>query len=272
MERALGLMCGAGALPARMADEARRRGWRVVAFTFDGSGVAEGTVRAETVVPSRIAELGAVLARLQAERISSVLFSGRFSMPDVLRVGAVADATFRSFEAQARSRSGGPFVDAIITTLGTLGVEVLDQRDFVGDWLVGAGCWSARTPTDAEWRDARSGLEAARLVAGAGIGQTVVVRHGAVVAVEAVEGTTEAVRRGAALAGPGAVVVKAVASEHDYRFDAPAIGPETLSAAAAGGVAVVAIEANRVLLFDRPETLRIADAAGIAVVGVDTLP
>ena len=279
MERPLGLMCGAGVLPARMADEARRRGWRVVAFTFDGApGVAEGAesaegaVRAETVVPSRIAELGAVLARLQRERISSVLFSGRFSMPDVLRIGAVADTTFRSFEAQARSRSGAPFVDAIITTLGGLGVEVLDQRDFVGDWLVGAGCWSARTPTDAEWRDARSGLKAARLVASARIGQTVVVRHGAVVAVEAVEGTTEAVRRGAALGGPGTVVVKAVAPDHDYRFDAPAVGPETFAAAAEGGVAVVAMEAARVLLFDRPETLRIADAAGIAVIGVDDPP
>ena len=274
MERALGLMCGAGVLPARMADEARRRGWRIVAFTFDQTpGVAEGAgggVRAETVVPSRIANLGAVLTRLQHERIATVLFSGRFSMPDVLRVGA-PDATFRTFEALASSRSGASFVDAIITTMGALGVEVLDQRDFVGDWLAGPGCWSARAPTESEWRDARSGLEAARLIAGAGIGQTVVVRHGAVVAVEAVEGTTEAVRRGAALAGPGTVVVKAVAPEHDYRFDAPAVGPETLAAAAEGGVSVVALEANRVLLFERQETLRIADAAGIAVIGVDDL-
>jgi DUF1009 family protein len=267
VERSLGLMCGAGVLPARMADEARRRGWRVVAFTFepDAPGVAE---HAETVFPARIAELGGVLSRLQRERIASVLFSGRFSMPEVLRVGAVADATSREFEAQAQSRSGAALVDAIIATLGSLGVEVLDQRDFVGDWLVAAGSWSARVPTETEWRDVRHGLETARLIAGARIGQTVVVRHGAVVAVEAVEGTTETVRRGAALAGPGAVVVKAVAPDHDYRFDAPAVGPETLSTAAAGGVAVVAIEANRVLLFDRADALRIADAAGIAVIGV----
>jgi DUF1009 family protein len=294
VERTLGLMCGAGTLPARMADEARRRGWRVVAFTFDpgasalppgasalppgASALSPGAsalprapgvaARADATVPSRIAELGAVLARLQAEQIATVLFSGRFSMPDVLRVGA-PDATFRSFEALANSRSGASFVDAIITTMGALGVDVLDQRDFVGDWLVGPGCWSARAPTEAEWRDARSGLTAARLIAGARIGQTVVVRHGAVVAVEAVEGPTAVVRRGAALAGPGTVVVKAVAPEHDYRFDAPAVGPETLSAAAAGGVAVVAIEAHRVLLVDRPETLRVADAAGIAVIGVE---
>jgi hypothetical protein len=260
-------MCGAGVLPARMADEARRRGWRVVAFTFDDApGVRE---RADTVVPSRIAEVGAVLERLGSDRIASVLFSGRFSMPDVLRVGAVADATFRSFEARANSRSGATFVEAIITTMAARGVEVLDQRDFVGDWLVAPGCCSARRPTEAEWLDARSGLSVARMIAAARIGQTVVMRHGAVVAVEAVEGTTETVRRGAALAGPGAVVVKAVAPDHDYRFDAPAVGPETLAAAAVGGVAVVAIEAQRVLLFDRAEALRIAEAAGMAVIGVD---
>ena len=268
MERSLGLMCGAGVLPARMADEARRRGWRVVAFTFDGDGGLGD--RADAVVPSRIAELHVVLDRLVRDRITSVLFSGRFSMPDVLRVGAAADAAFRGFEARARSRSGAAFVDAIIATLAARGVAVLDQRDFVGDWLVGPGCCTARQPTEAEWSDARSGLSVARMIAAARIGQTVVIRHGAVIAVEAVEGTTETIRRGSALAGPGAVIVKAVAPDHDYRFDAPAVGPETLAAAAAGGVAAVAVEAGRVLLFDRAEAVRIADAAGIAVVGLDT--
>ncbi len=269
MERSLGLMCGAGVLPARMADEARRRGWRVVAFTFDeAAGVAD---RADTVVTARIAELGAVLERLASEAIASVLFSGRFSMPDVLRVGD-ADATFRGFETLAQSRSGAAFVDAIIATLAARGIAVLDQRDFVGDWLVGPGCCSARRPTEDERSDARSGLAVARTMARARIGQTVVMRHGAVVAVEAVEGTTETVRRGAALGGRGTVVVKAVAADHDYRFDAPAVGPETLAAAADGGVALIAVEANRVLLFDRAEALRIADAAGIAVIGIHEAP
>ncbi|HMH48631.1 MAG TPA: UDP-2,3-diacylglucosamine diphosphatase LpxI [Candidatus Acidoferrum sp.] len=267
MERSLGLMCGAGVLPARMAEHARRRGWRVVAFTFDeASGVTD---RADAVVPARIVELGAVLERVTAEGIASVLFSGRFSMPAVLRVGNAADATFRGFEARAQSRSGAAFVDAIIATLAARGIAVLDQRDFVGDWLVGPGCCSARPPSEEEWSDARSGLTIARTIASARIGQTVVMRHGAVVAVEAVEGTTETVRRGAELGGRGAVVVKAVAPDHDYRFDAPAVGPETLVAAADGGVAAIAIEANRVLLFDRAEALRIADAAGIAVIGID---
>ena len=268
MERSLALMCGAGMLPARMAEEARRRGWRVIAFTFDEALEIAG--RVDRVVPARITALGPVLAALQENGISAALFSGRFSMPDVLRAdrGAV-DAVARGFEEQAGSRIDARLADAVIATLAGLGVEVLDQREFLGDWLFGAGCWSARTPTEAEWGDVRRGLDVARGVAEARIGQTVVIKHGAVVAVEAVEGTTETIRRGAALGGPGAVVVKAVARDHDYRFDAPLVGPETLRAATEAGVTVVALEAGRVLLFDRCETLRIADTAGIAVVGVD---
>jgi len=268
VERSLALMCGAGVLPARMAEEARRRGWRVVAFTFAEASELAG--RVDRVVPARITALGPVLAALQEDGISAALFSGGFSMPDVVRADrGTADVVARGFETRAGSRIDARLADAIIATLAGLGVQVLDQREFLGDWLQGVGCWSARAPTEAEWGDVRRGLDVARQMAEARIGQTVVVKHGAVLAVEAVEGTTETIRRGGALGGPGAVVVKAVARDHDYRFDAPAVGPETLRAASEVGVTVVAFEADRVLLFDRQETLRIADTANIAVVGID---
>src|SRR5262249_31378660 len=122
--------------------------------------------------------------------------------------------------------------------------------------------------TDNEWQDVRRGLEVARLVADAGIGQAIVIKHGAVTAVEATEGTTATVRRGAAQAGPGALGGKAAGREDDYRFDTPGIGPETIEAAAAGGATVLAVEADRVLVVDRAECLRIANDAGLALVGV----
>jgi DUF1009 family protein len=100
------------------------------------------------------------------------------------------------------------------------------------------------------------------------VGQTVVLRRGAVTAVEALEGTTETIRRGLALAGPGGVIVKAVARDHDYRFDTPAIGPDTLAAAVAGGAAVLGVEAGRVLIVDRDAVVATADAAGLALVSV----
>ena len=260
------MICGAGLLPARMAGEARRRGWRVVAFTFDEApGVTE---QADRTIASRLNEAGAVLATLQAEGIGAVVFSGKFWMKDLLQ-GRRPDATLAEMKAEAGAMTDANIVQVVVATLGRMGIELLDQRPFLGDWMGRSGCWSARAPSDTEWADVRRGLTIARLVADAGVGQAVVVRQGSVTAVEATEGTSEMIRRGLAQAGPGAVVVKAAAREHDYRFDTPGVGPETIEVAAAGGAAVLAVEAERVLVLDRDECLRIANGAGIALVGVE---
>jgi DUF1009 family protein len=108
----------------------------------------------------------------------------------------------------------------------------------------------------------------ARDLAGHGIGQTVVLRAGSVAAVEAMEGTDETIRRGLALAGPGAVVVKAAAPTHDYRFDVPAVGAATLDLCAEGRAAALAVEAGRVLLLDREHVAAVAERTRISVVGI----
>jgi DUF1009 family protein len=258
-------MCGAGVLPARMAAEARRQGWRVVAFTFgDAVGLAP---HVDVTIPSRFTELAPVIAALGAERVSAALFSGKFWLGDVLHATG-GDATARGIADRAGSLAGSGLANAVVATLGNLGVDVLDQRRFVGDWLDGDGCWTTRQPNDDEWADVRHGLEIARLSATHGVGQTVTIKRGVIAAVEAIEGTTAAIQRGAQLAGRGAVVVKAVAPSNDYRFDTPTIGLETLEAAAAGGVAVLAVEANRVLLLERETLLKRADEFGMALVGV----
>jgi len=266
VERALGLMCGAGVLPVRMAAEARRRGWRVIAFTFAADG--ELGAHVERVIPSRTSELGAVLAAIGSEGISATLFSGKFWMANLLSDEGRDGAT-REIHRRAGSLRDADLTGVIVATLAGLGVEVLDQRDFVGDWLVTTGVCTARGPSDLERQDIRHGFELTHRIASARVGQTVVLRHGLVTAVEAVEGTTEAIRRGARLAGPGAVVVKAVAGDHDYRFDAPAIGPDTIAAAVEGGVAVIALETGKIMLVDRETSIRRADEAGIALVAVN---
>ena len=227
------MICGAGVLPARMAGEARRHGWRVVAFTF---GEAPGvTDHADRTIPARVNEAGAVLTALQHERIGAVVFSGKFWMKDLLQERP--DAALAEMKVRAGALVDANIVQVVAMTLSRLGIELLDQRPFLGDWLSRSGCWSSRAPTDAEWTDVRRGLAVARLVADAAVGQT--------------------------------VVVKAAAREHDYRFDTPGVGPETIEVAAAGGAKVVAVEAERVLVLDRAECLRIADRAGMALVGVE---
>jgi UDP-2,3-diacylglucosamine hydrolase len=259
-------MCGAGVLPARMAGEARRQGWRVVAFTFPGAG--ELATVADTLVPTRIEAMGPVVEALLREGVSAVAFSGKFWMGDLLTAGP-PDAVHARMASHAGALLDGNITGAIEATLAGLGIELLDQRQFLGDWLGAGRTWSAREPSEAEWSDIQRGFEVARVMAQASVGQTVVVRRGAVGAVEAIEGTTEAIRRGTALSGPGAVIVKGVAPGHDFRFDVPGIGPDTLEAAAAGGASALAIQAGSVLILEREETIRRADKAAMALVSVN---
>jgi len=263
VERSLGLMCGAGELPALMASEARRQGWRVVAFAFAlDTGAAEHAAR---VVPSAISEMAPVIAALQEEKVTGVLFSGKFWMGELLRAEAVDDA-HRAMARRAGGLLDGNVKSVLLATLGAMGIELLDQRPFLGDGLPTDRVLGARTPTADEWADVRRGLAVARAAAAWSVGQTVVVRRGAVSAVEAIEGTTAAIRRGTALGGDGAVIVKAVGPDHDFRFDVPTIGPETIDAAGEGRASVVAFEAERVFVLERATTTRRADAAAIALV------
>jgi DUF1009 family protein len=266
VERTLGLMAGAGVLPGRAAAEAARQGWRVVAFAFeDAPELAE---HAAAVIPSRIDKIQAVLEELMARRVSAALFVGKFWKQRVFAQHRQdADGA-----ARALARAGlsdGALAEMVVATLSGLGIEVLDQRRFLAPWIVRGGALTARAPTDSEWTEIRHGFTLARHLASFGIGQTVVRSLGVTVAVEAIEGTDETIRRGARLAGPGTVVVKAVGSSPDYRFDIPTVGSATLVAMVEGGSTALGIEGNKMLLVDREEVLRLADEAGIAIVSID---
>jgi len=265
VERSLGLMAGAGTLPGRAAAEAKRRGWRVAAFAFEEApGLAEA---ADDVIPSTITDIQAVLAGLAARRVEAAVFVGKFWK-------STAFSGYEQTDAAGRGLARGGLSDAalaqmVVATLAGMGIEVLDQRGFLAPSMMPPGVLTVRGPSEQEWTEIRSGATLARELARHGIGQTVVRCFGVTVAVEAIEGTDEAIRRGTRLSGPGAVVVKGVAPSHDYRFDTPAIGPATIEAMAEGGATALAVEARRVLLVDREELVRRADAAGIAVVSVD---
>jgi hypothetical protein len=126
-----------------------------------------------------------------------------------------------------------------------------------------------RSPRAREREDIRFGLAVAKAIGAFEIGQTVVVKDGLVLAVEAVEGTDAAIRRGGELARRGAVVVKVAKPGQDLRFDVPAVGPETIRLMAEVQATVLAVEARRTLLLERESLVAAADAAGIAVTAVE---
>jgi len=264
VERPLALMAGAGVLPGRAAAEARRQGWRVVAFAFDDApGLAES---AERVIPSRLTGIQSTLDELAGVRPSAALFVGKFWKQEAFAQATAPQAAWQRAMDGGLADSG--IADTILATFGAMDIEVLDQRPFLARWMVTQGSLTARCPSEGEWAELRAGFRLAKELAGYAIGQTVVRSRGVTVAVEAVEGTDATIRRGSRLAGPGAVVVKAVAAAHDYRFDMPTIGAGTLLAMEEGGATALAVERGKVLLVDGDEVAAVARRAAIAIVSV----
>jgi len=269
MAGALGLVGGAGTLPALMAREARRAGWRVIAFAL---AAPEPLVpHADRVVPCRLGDVGPILQVLSEEGIGHVVLAGRVRK-DVLFQGAPLDSAARELLSQAENWSDESLLNTAVQGLASMGIEVLDQRRFLAPWLVCQGLVAGPPVRSDLEADVARGLALAREMAGRGVGQTVVLRAGSVAAVEAMEGTDEAVRRGLALAGRGGVVVKASGPAHDYRLDVPTVGPDTVDRCAAGGAAVLALEAGRVLLLERERVETEAARVGMSIVGVAAEP
>lgn len=269
MAESLGLVAGGGVLPALMAREARRAGWRVVGFALADPAELAGV--ADRVVPCRVGEVGPILEALAGEGIRHVVLAGRVWKDGLFR-GAPLDEPARRLVAESPDWTDEGLLQTGVAALARLGIEVLDQRGFLGEWLAPAGDLAGPAPSAAVRGEIARGLGLARELARHGIGQTVVVRAGTAVAVEALEGTDETIRRGLALAGAGAVVVKAPAPAHDYRFDVPAVGAATMALCASGRAAALAIEAGRVLLLERDAVAAEAARAGVSVVGVAGAP
>ena len=157
-------------------------------------------------------------------------------------------------------------IGAVANVLEGAGIRLLSSIAYLGQFVAAEGVLSARPPTDDEERDIEHGWQIAKQLGGLDIGQTVVVKWRAVVAVEAMEGTDACIARAGALCGVGAAIVKVAKPNQDLRFDVPVVGRGTIEAMCSVGASVLAIEAGVTVLFDRDELVADANAAGIAVV------
>jgi DUF1009 family protein len=188
---------------------------------------------------------GSKLAMLPDLRSLRVWFRRTASKQDHSILGAVAD----EFEKE--------------------GIHVGSVPEYCPELLADAGSFGSREPTDRQWQDVRFAWPIVKRVAALQIGQCVVVKEQAVVAVEAIDGTDAALRRGGSLAGGGAVAVKVPKGGHDVRFDVPCIGPDTVETLREADIAVLAVEARRTIALDPERIAERADAARVCVLAVD---
>ena len=265
----LGLIAGEGVLPLLGARSARSAGRRLACVAFRDladPALAECCDAILWLAPGEVVQALAFLREhgvQQAVLLGKVAKGGLLAQPESLQLDARASELL---EALPDLRDD-TLLARVADWLSAAGVELLPQWSLSPELLAGEGPLGARAPTPDQRRDIELGVPLARAIAGLDIGQSIVLRHGAVLAVEAIEGTDAALRRGGAL-GPDAVAVKVARPSQDPRFDMPAIGPRTVAVLAESGIRALAFEAGATLVLERELVARDADAAGIAIVGV----
>jgi DUF1009 family protein len=214
-----------------------------------------------------VGQLGKIIRIFKKEGVGRAVLAG----------GISRGRLFREFRPDFRAlslirRVGGGQDDrllrAVADELEGEGIQIAPSTLFLDEILASPGQLSRRAPTPEELRDIDFGYQVAKEIGRLDIGQCVVVRRGIVVALEAIEGTDETIRRGGRLAGPGTVVVKVSKPHQDLRFDVPAVGLETIRTMAEVKAAVLAVDAGKTLMFNREEMLKEADHTGIVVWGV----
>jgi len=157
-------------------------------------------------------------------------------------------------------------IGAVARVLQDEGIELVDSTKFLGPLLPAAGVLTRRAPDESEFADMEYGRRIAGQIAGLDLGQTVVIRDRACVAIEAMEGTDETIERAARIAGgQRLVVVKVSKPRQDMRFDVPVVGMKTIEVMHRANATALGIDAGRTLLFDRDGLIRAADDAGIAI-------
>jgi DUF1009 family protein len=265
----LAIIAGNGRFPFLVLDAARSLGHdiTVIAIKEEASTELEGMAR-EMQVPLHwvsIGQLGTFLKILKEGRIATAVMAGQVKHVKIF--GFVPDATAMAMLFKLGTRSTDSLIGAVADLMREHGVELLNSTKFLEPLLAGAGQLSERAPTAEERKDLEFGYRMADAIAGLDIGQTIAVKHQAVVAVEAMEGTDEAIGRAGHLAGDGVTIVKVAKPNQDMRFDVPIVGLATIQAMRIAGAKVLSIDAGKTLIFDRQAFLASANEAGIAVVG-----
>jgi DUF1009 family protein len=261
----IGIIAGGGQLPAIAAGEARAQGRRVVVVGLDGVTDPALAQSVDAFHWVRIGQMGAVVRAFRAEGVRDAILLGKVEITNLF-TKIRPDLLGAKVLLKAKDLRGDTLLEAIIETLAAEGICIRETPAFLTPLMVRPGILGRRSPTPQELQDLRLGREVARQIAALRIGQTVVVKHGTVLAVESVEGTDAAIRRGGQLGQGGVVVVKVGRPDQDLRFDLPTIGLATLPVLREVGVRALGLDAGHILLLDRARFLEEADAMGLSVV------
>ena len=263
------LIAGKGVYPLELAASARSQGvQRIAVIAFRGETEQKIASLVDEVAWIHLGQFGAMLEAMKGFGIPQAVMAGQITPTALFRVRV--DRAMLELLGRLKQKNAHTIFGAVGDELKKIGVDLMPAHLFMERSMPEAGPLTPARPTPLQQQDIDLGLHVAKTTSGLEIGQTVVIKEGTILAVEAFEGTDATILRAGELGGPGAVVVKVAKRGHDMRFDIPVVGERTLKALRKAGVAVLAVEANRTILLDRANLVTQATRQGLCMVAVAT--
>ena len=268
----VGLIAGIGNLPVEFMRAAQHEGYEVVVISVVTDGAPELQAEADAYYQISVFKSDTVIKTFLKEGVADVTMLGKVTKEHLYKkITTIPDMRTIKLLNRLRNRKDDTIMLAIVEELEKEGLSVADQTKYMRSLMPSVGVMTNRQPTEVEQLDITFGFTLAKQMGALDIGQTVVVKEQAAMAIEAIEGTDECIKRGGALGREGAVVVKTAKPNQDVRFDVPAVGMKTLESMIAGNCKVLAIEAKRTIFVEQEAVLQKANELGIVICAVEGL-
>ncbi len=261
-----GLIAGNGQFPFLVVEGARKAGASLAVVAIKEETDKRINEVADTVQWVNIGQLGKMIDFFKKQGVEKAIMAGQVKHVQIFS-GAVPDMRMLKMLWNLPKRNTDSLIGGVANEMASEGIELIDSTFFIQDHLAPHGPITKRPPTDIEHENVEYGLHIASEIARLDLGQTIVVRAKACVAIEAMEGTDATIKRAGELANGKLTVVKVAKPDQDMRFDVPVIGVPTIETMAAAGATCISITAGKTLIFDREETIKLADKHKITILG-----
>ena len=261
----LGIIAGNGVYPRLLADSARKVGVKkIVAAAFTDETDSTLMQHVDLIEWIRVGQLSRLLKFFREQKIPQAIMAGQIAPKNLFDLHPDWKALL--VLAKLKQRNAESIFAAIGDELAKVGVDLLPATTFLEEFLAPAGLIAGPKLSSREEADVDFGWKIAKEIARLDVGQTVIVKNGTILAIEALEGTNETIKRGGALARKGTVMIKVAKPNQDMRFDVPVIGVETIRIAADAKLRAIAIEAGKTLLLEKDTIIDLANCSKLSIV------
>jgi DUF1009 family protein len=262
----IGLIAGGGELPIIFAKEARKKGAKVIGFAIEEMASSDFDAACDRAHRLSIGQVKKLFFLLLTERIRKIAMLGKIDKSLLYDNSVERDERLTEFLNTTKAKNDYSILDKITAEFKKVGIDVVNGVEYLSHLFPSKGVLTERHPSEKEQGDISFGFGIAKEVARMDIGQTIVVKDKSVVAVEAMEGTDEAIARAESLCGEAFTVVKVSRPRQDMRWDVPVVGPDTVRLIAEKKGSALAIEEKRMFLIEKETCLKLAAENGISIV------